>query len=344
MRREPANSGPRTPSSGEVPDDLSAWLDGELGPDEAAALEAELERDPALKAAAEELEQVVAFVRRAGPAHAPAGFAERVLAQVEAEQARATGSGWAWLRRPWGVPLEGWALGLAAAAAVLLALLPSRAPVDDGAPREVSPAALDVPAALEVPPAAAPEIIGRASVGEKSVPSRAVPSTGTADPGKALDPVASVAKGVVEPDPVAGADAAKPYTLAPTDGAPGTADPAPTGVVGAPVQLVIAAGDPGVKREVMAVAARYSGTARQGGLPVTTAKMSGTTETLSVTLPQAELTAFTGALRDLGYDVTLHTSEGLVGGGSVEVAIELRLTGAEVGTRPVDVPSPASDR
>ena len=106
--------------------DLSAYLDGELTDAEAAELEAELARDPELRADLSELEQVVDWMRRDGPDQAPLGFHRRVMDRVEREYPRQP-SFWAWLRRPLGIPLEGW-LVAAAAAAVLFSVLPGSNP------------------------------------------------------------------------------------------------------------------------------------------------------------------------------------------------------------------------
>src|SRR5687768_10903156 len=114
MSREPSSTNGITPNG----ESLSAWLDGEIDPAEAAELEAELARDPALKAELESLESVVRLLRDEGPAQAPLGFHHRVMARVEEEHPERP-SWWSWLRRPFGVPLEGWAIGLAAAVALL---------------------------------------------------------------------------------------------------------------------------------------------------------------------------------------------------------------------------------
>src|SRR5689334_4940913 len=133
MAREPASTN----------EDLSAWLDGELDPAAAAELEAELARDPALRAELDSLETVVRLLRDEGPSQAPLGFHHRVMARVEQENPPQT-SWWAWLRRPFGLPLEGWALVLAAAVALLL-VLPSRKGVEPAPPDDRSPAMMQMP-------------------------------------------------------------------------------------------------------------------------------------------------------------------------------------------------------
>src|SRR5688572_12353744 len=144
MTRDPpsTNGSATAPSDGER---LSAWLDGEIDPAEAAELEAELARDPALKAELDSLETVVRLLRDEGPSQAPLGFHHRVMARVEQEHP-VRPSWWAWLRRPLGVPLEGWAIGLAAAVALLL-VLPSKSPPAPELPQpeETSPAVVKLP-------------------------------------------------------------------------------------------------------------------------------------------------------------------------------------------------------
>jgi anti-sigma factor RsiW len=61
--------------------ELWKYLDGELTPEEASAIAAELERDPALKGRLNELEALSADVA-AGAPEPPAGFAGKVAAMA----------------------------------------------------------------------------------------------------------------------------------------------------------------------------------------------------------------------------------------------------------------------
>jgi len=99
---------------------LSAYLDGELTDVERGELEKALAEDPALRQELARLEGAVAFLRTHGPIQAPRGFHEKVLAKVEAEPM--PGWWWRWLRRPFGIPVEGFAVALAAAMVLLVAL------------------------------------------------------------------------------------------------------------------------------------------------------------------------------------------------------------------------------
>lgn len=138
-------------------DQLSAYLDGELEPDEIDRVEAELRANPALRAELDELREVAAFLREAGPARAPADFHARVLAAVEAEAPQQTW--WAWLRRPFGLPLEGLAVAAAAAAVLWIALpAPEPAPSSDKAAAQPTAAGpSDGVAAVEEADEPAPE-------------------------------------------------------------------------------------------------------------------------------------------------------------------------------------------
>ncbi|HHO52620.1 MAG TPA: hypothetical protein ENK18_17555 [Deltaproteobacteria bacterium] len=102
-------------------EDISAYLDGELTDAEIADLEEQLSRDPGLRAALAELEGAVRWIRHAGPDQAPMGFHHRVMARIEEEHPERP-PWWARLRRPLGIPLEGWLVAAAAAAVLFLAL------------------------------------------------------------------------------------------------------------------------------------------------------------------------------------------------------------------------------
>lgn len=96
---------------------LSAWLDGELPPDEARFLQRRLDNDPALRAQFERWQLASACLRGQPVRLMPAGFAERVQAGLDpAVPARA--------RWPW--------FASAAAAVLMAALLPGMLATDGG--------------------------------------------------------------------------------------------------------------------------------------------------------------------------------------------------------------------
>lgn len=95
---------------------LSAYLDGELEEAEVAEIEAQLAADPALREELEMLRDATDFLRTHGPVQAPPTLYGKVMRAVEDEPM--PGSWWCWLRRPFGLPVEG--LAVAAAALVVL--------------------------------------------------------------------------------------------------------------------------------------------------------------------------------------------------------------------------------
>ena len=67
-------------------ENLTAYLDGELSPDEVRALEAALEKDPALRATLASLKSAVAAVKALPEPAASLGLRRAVLAKVEGPQ------------------------------------------------------------------------------------------------------------------------------------------------------------------------------------------------------------------------------------------------------------------
>lgn len=117
-------------------EDLSAWMDGELPPDQARFLERRLAGDPALRARFERWQVASASLRGQALRLMPVRLADDIGAAVSA-QPRPPG------RRGF------WAAG-AVAAALALALLPGL--VDNGAAPRLPPAAPDLAARPEPPP------------------------------------------------------------------------------------------------------------------------------------------------------------------------------------------------
>jgi len=76
--------------------ELTRLLHGELEAPRAAALRAELERDPALRAEYERLRAVWEGLAAPVPAPAPAGFSARVMARVRSEHDAPAGFGFAY--------------------------------------------------------------------------------------------------------------------------------------------------------------------------------------------------------------------------------------------------------
>ena len=117
-------------------ENLSAFLDGELTPEEFDLVQAELDRDPALRAELDDLSEVRSFLGKHGAMAAPNDFLSGLLERVDEEPTKVVQL--AWFRRPLGVPISGLALA-AAAAFVFYLSLPTGAPVSE--PELTSPAA-----------------------------------------------------------------------------------------------------------------------------------------------------------------------------------------------------------
>jgi anti-sigma factor RsiW len=118
-----------------VPEMLSGYLDGELDADERAAVEIRLAESAEWRAELEEVRAARAAVRGLATRHAPAGFLEAVVANVEAVDAVAGDRS----TEPTVVPITrrrprrvGWLAGAAAAVAAIVAavvIIPSRSEV-----------------------------------------------------------------------------------------------------------------------------------------------------------------------------------------------------------------------
>lgn len=92
-------------------EDLCAWIDGELPPDQARFLERRIANEPALQARVERWQLASASLRGQPLRLMPAGLADKVAAAIRAEPAPRRAHGWPW------------AAGIAAAL-IGLALLP----------------------------------------------------------------------------------------------------------------------------------------------------------------------------------------------------------------------------
>jgi sigma-E factor negative regulatory protein RseA len=126
--------------SQDVREQLSALMDGELDRDSARFLLRRVDADPALKAQWERMQWMRAALRRQTSLAAPAGFAARVMAEVEREAApqrapRFTG----WIKYGTGGAI---AAGVAVAALML------------GRPADLPPAAVSAGVATTAPSAA----------------------------------------------------------------------------------------------------------------------------------------------------------------------------------------------
>ena len=99
---------------------LSAYLDGELSEVESAEVEQQLQSDHEMRQDLETLRDVVSFLQTHGPVKAPPSFFHDVLEAVEQEP-MPQAWWWAWLRKPFGLPIEGLAVAVAAAVVLFVA-------------------------------------------------------------------------------------------------------------------------------------------------------------------------------------------------------------------------------
>lgn len=355
MHRNPAN------------EDLSAYLDGELTDAEAAELEAELARDPALRADLAELEGVVQWMRHAGPDQAPMGFHHRVMARIEEEHPERP-SAWAWLRRPLGIPLEGWLVAAAAAAVLLLSLPEPSGSGPRGGEEELRPGAADLsdPPLLAAPVPEPPgegdavperdpsrgEVSGERSEAKHPPEASPVPSTPeperstrpapaptpTAPPGKeppskelSTKPIegSKLSTEPAQEEPTRGALSRGEVKGEPVVGGSGEgSDPGSSEQLASPgYTYVVRSADPDMKRAVLALAGRYGGARDLAGREIPSSVMQQSTETLVVQVPQAELNAFGRALEALGFTVLRDKDDALLPGKMMPVRITLQLVG-----------------
>ncbi|MEM9186345.1 MAG: zf-HC2 domain-containing protein, partial [Planctomycetota bacterium] len=116
---------------------LSAFLDGELAPDERAAVEQRIEADPEARLRLEGLRAASSTLRSLPPATAPSGLGEAVTARLATpdNQGHAAEPPVADRRLPFGRSRRGWAWAVAAVAASLLVVALTQ---DNEAPQELA--------------------------------------------------------------------------------------------------------------------------------------------------------------------------------------------------------------
>jgi hypothetical protein len=304
---------------------LSAYLDGDLDDLETRSFEQELERDPALRAEVEAFQSTVALLRRDGPARAPSDFHLKVLQAVADEPVAVPW--WVWLRRPFGLPVEG-LLVAAAAALVLWVALPDSGPTldvggsDPGAAKldwaqpEAKPKA-EAPAPNSVEPAGTAEASEKATRGTpkgvEKMPTPPPPASKKAVEGSPSDAIATTTKGEAtsKPSPA------------------GTADDIPDSrkMVGGHSYRV-STSDPEAQFALQRIAARHQALA----LGTNGARLGGTefenagSLTAVVQIPFDALNAFERDLAALGV-VTAELDKELFNAESMQVTVHLQLDG-----------------
>ena len=305
---------------------LSAYLDGDLMAEELAALEHELAHDAQLRAELDALRLVVRTLRDEGPVRAPLGFHVAVMDRIEEEHPQAS---W-WrraLQRPLGIPAQGWAVVLAAAAVLLVVQLGREdggAEADRGGPvwRDTPAEALTAPAAMKGP-------MRQERVAEEGAPKGAqAPLPGPPGEGGGGAP------GAVE------AEAAEPAAVAspgadgePGEGRGGDAHPVESVLRTPPSGLTLRTRDPAALREVLALVARFGGTVTTpSGEAVAHATLQSAVESVVVRIPSEQLASFQEALEGLGSVHTAFDTERLYAGPTLEVPLTFKLVGGSSGT------------
>lgn len=161
---------------------LNDYLDGELSPAQVASFEAELSKDPALRAEMETVQSALELLRTEGPLQAPTGFHERVMAQAAVEPMPQVG----WMDRLRSffreLPME--TLAMAVAATIVLVLVGGLLPDSDEP--ETEPATME-PAETELSTATGAQDKKDTVQSKEAAPG----------PEKELDPFREVADGLI---------------------------------------------------------------------------------------------------------------------------------------------------
>lgn len=291
-------------------DQLSAYLDGELDAAEAARLEAELRVNPTLRAELEALREWVAFVRSTGRIEAPPSFHGRVMARVAAEAAPAPW--WAWLRRPLGVPIEGVAVALAAAAVLVVSMpeAPPEQPETSAAPVASVPAKASEPEDPAVGPPPEPVLGSRDREGDADAAARVgsaaqVASAGS-NPRAARGAAASSGAAPVAPPPLAkdpGGPERAGIATAEEPALQGTSE-ALAPAIPPRHQVKVYAEGASVLAALQRTAARYRGEVRDSaGTVVRTGTQSADVATYRIRIPASALQDFYRDLQQMAVEV-----------------------------------------
>jgi hypothetical protein len=322
-----------------LPDDrVSAYLDDELTAAERVAFEADLARDPTLRAELEQVREAIAFLGDHGPLAAPADLLDDILAATAEEKVVSL----AWYRRPFGIPLEGLAVA-AAALLVIYVALPSR-PVattpQDAASGRAAPVQTVAKQATKSTTKKAPlreEQTDRAdgvavvddpaertddaeAWADRKLRKADAKPLDKARP-KGVDDFELPAKGADQAvGGLAGAKGAKDATAEPSADAKG-----PTPLFSqVPYSYAIDTTDPEVLARLAALAARYSGELKDGEALVMEELSANDAATVLVKIPSHALRDFGRSLGALG-TVSAIADNAVFAGDPVEVRVSVRL-------------------
>ena len=345
---------------GALHEDVSAYLDGDLSDAEIEAFEAELDRNATLREELDDVRWVSEWLADEGPLEAPMGFANRVMDRIEAEHPT-PGPWWTWLRRPFGLPLEGVVLALAAAV-VLLLVLPSAEKVEptvDVSERPARQARVEAEV-VEPPPEIATFDDAATNVGyddeiREKKPS-ALPQTSSKRIRKSVEPVvaepapsAPVAKGtgdlglvesitlptnpehVPSPSevgtPIAQAPYTRPDATTRSRGLP-TSTPEEAVEQARFRPYAVSSDDPAMLARVLKLAARFGGAMDDHGQAVQDATLGEDARDVYVRVPHDALPDFVSQLEALGYRVNIPTEGPLLASDTVIVRLRVQLSPA----------------
>ena len=285
--------------------------------------------------------------RSDGPMRAPLGFHAAVMDRIEAEHPEVP---WwqQFLRRPFGIPAQGWGVVLAAAA-VLVVVQAGR---DDAevAPEADDPVWRDVPAAVEKAPAAAKLKDGDGEAPQAAEPEATPPpvvqkkAAPSPRPTPSAEPLSEKAQRERDAELKAKEEAA---ARAAAEEAQRKGDD--TGKVPmirtSPTGLTLLTREPAALREVLALVARYGGTVTTpDGGAVTHATLEQAEESVVVNIPSSQLAAFQASLESLGSVRAEFDKEKLYGGDTLQVPLTFKLVGGSTGTGDAEPLSPAKQR
>ncbi len=318
-------------------EDLSAYLDGELPPEASARVERALSSDPSLQAELEQLRMVRSMLSKHGRVEAPFGFKARVLAAVADEPAPI--STWrTWLRRPFGVPIEGFAVALAALLVVVV--VGNREQAGDG----VLPNNFDAPTPAGEQVIVNPERdAARAQQRQLSLPEpEATPAPTQVDKGEA-DSVTTVVRGgsveglATAADTIPSTDAPDIPTAVtvPSEGFAAAPSPEPVAqpsgtaagdapaLFGASYRYQVSTSDPDAAAQLLRLAGRYGGRVSDpSGRQVTASLGAGDNGSYRVQVPAENLAEFGASLRALG-SVVEHPDDRIFASSSVTIQVDL---------------------
>lgn len=317
-------------------DELSAYLDGELRPEASARIERALSSDPTLQAELEQLRLVRSMLSKHGRVEAPFGFKARVLSAVAEEPAPVL-SWKSWLRRPFGIPIEGFAVALAAL--LVIVVVGNREQAGDptlldnfGAPQATGGQVIvdperDAARAQRLPtldeaPETEPDELDVGDAGPDNV---VVVQRGAAGVSTSTNELPST-----RPEPMPSPEAYGVGTAEPTPAPTPVAEPVPSGTAsedtpalfGASYRYQVSTSDPDAAAQLLRLAGRYRGRVSDSSGRRISSTDPGVGGSYRVQVPAEHLAEFGAALRALG-SVVERPDDRIFASSSVTIQVDL---------------------